>query len=171
MLATLQFDNPIVFESLHTTVMGFCIMMIVHLVRVEHGQLKQRGLLKYILNRYNWVDTAHLLMSSIFVFANLFKFSLLTAESQMTFAAVGVLFLWMKLFDWMRLFDNTAFFIRLLTETIRDISHFGIIMIILLMGFGSAIWFLSLNRNANDQGELVSQISRVWFVNTFQYIY
>ena len=167
----MQIENQIVFEALHLPIMCFCIMMIDHFVGVEHRQLNQEGLLKYILNRYNWVDTAHLLMSSIFVFVNFFKFSLITAENQMTFAAVGVLFLWMKLFDWMRLFDNTAFFIRLLTETIWDIRHFMAIMAILLMGFGSAIWFLSLNRNANDQGELVSQISRVWFVNTFQYVY
>ena len=60
-------------------------------------------------------------------------------------AALASLWLFAKAFDWLRLFSATAFFIRLLEETIYDISFFVVLLILSLIVFTFPFLLISLN--------------------------
>ena len=164
-------DNSIVVHLMYYPVLGFCFVLICHLAIVEQMQMKESGFLNHFLNIYNWIDSAHLIMNIIFIAFTLFDFEFMDANKQRTWAAISICFLWLKLFDWMRLFDGTAFFMRLLGDTIWDIKYFLVIMFIVYEGFGSAFHIIDMSRQANEEGSIMTYLARMWFVNSFQYTY
>ena len=54
--------------------------------------------------------------------------------------------MWFKLFYWMRLFKPFSAFIRMITEIIKDIQVFLVMLIISLSAFANIIFLLNLNR-------------------------
>ena len=47
--------------------------------------------------------------------------------------------------DWLRLFDNTSFYVTLILKTFIDIVHFLLIILLLLVYVGNAMYMLHLN--------------------------
>ena len=56
-------------------------------------------------------------------------------------------FMWVKTFYWMSLFSGTAFYIRLIRETLYDIKYFLIRFIFIMMCFGNAILVMNQGRS------------------------
>ena len=75
---------------------------------------------------------------------------LLTDESKRVLAALTSLLLIMKGYDWLVLFSETAFYIRLIGETIWDIKSFMILFVMSLAMFGIPMVFLNFGRNENS---------------------
>jgi len=69
-------------------------------------------------------------------------------------ASIAVLVMWMKLFYWMRLFGPTAFFIRMIEETIYDIRTFAIMFIFCVMSFANGLYVLNYGRSAEGEDDL-----------------
>ena len=69
-------------------------------------------------------------------------------QTQRFMAAISVCCLWLKLFDWLRLFEYTAFYVRLISLTLYNIRSFAVILVIVLMMFGSAVHILNLGRSS-----------------------
>lgn len=57
--------------------------------------------------------------------------------------------MWFKLFYWMRLFKPFSAFIRMITEIMKDIQVFLVMLIISLGAFANIIFLLNLNRTDN----------------------
>jgi len=71
--------------------------------------------------------------------------------------SIASLFLWLQGVFWLRLFDSTAMYVSLLIRTIRDISYFMIVMLMIMGGFGTAFLILQYNRiyqNPEEEGLL-----------------
>ena len=76
--------------------------------------------------------------------------------SSQTLRVVGALaglFLWFQMIFWLRLFDSTAQYVSLLLRTIRSISSFMILMMMIMLAFATALFMLSLNRIYNGAME------------------
>ena len=58
-------------------------------------------------------------------------------------AAVAVCCLSAKVYDWLRLFDKTAFYVRLIEQTLGDISDFFVLFAVALFMFGMPLQMLS----------------------------
>jgi len=56
------------------------------------------------------------------------------------------LFTWFQLVFWLRLFDSTAMYVSLIIRTIKDISYFMIVMVLIMCGFATAFYMLQMNR-------------------------
>ena len=107
-------------DTMFTFVIGFCAVMIAHQARTEYCQLKQCKLVQeYLLSYWNFIDVIHLSMNSFLIVMHCIDDSYFDLSLQRVWAAFAVCFLWAKLFDWLRLFDGTAFFIRLMLETVH----------------------------------------------------
>ena len=65
-------------------------------------------------------------------------------------ASVIVLFIWGKMKDFLRLFDTTAFFIKLIDQTIEDIIPFMMIMPFFLYSIGTSVYILNISRSDED---------------------
>lgn len=57
-------------------------------------------------------------------------------------ASVAALLLWMGFFYWVRLFSQTAFYIQLISSTLKDAFAFLLIFVLLLFMFANAILIL-----------------------------
>lgn len=81
-------------------------------------------------------------------------------------AAISTLCIWIKVLDWCKLFSGTAFFIRLITDTLKDIQAFTIIFIVALMMFGMPMYILQLNRS--EDNAIVDEVfGNIWILNAF----
>ena len=86
-------------------------------------------------------------------------------ETRCLMCAVLSFIIWMKMLDWLRLFDSTAFFIKLIMQTLVDVLPFFVILFVFIFMFGSALYLLSMNRE--EGSELVDPTFNNWLVNTF----
>lgn len=85
-------------------------------------------------------------------------------ENYRPLPAVTSLLLWNKAFYWMRLFSQTAFYVKLIFETIIDIRYFLILFIAILMTFGNALMIMNAGRG--EESHLYANIFSIEFVNT-----
>ena len=72
----------------------------------------------------------------------------------------------MKVFDWLRLFDKTAFFIRLIQETVISIRSFLMILVLCYLMFGSAFYIININLGPDE--EIMPKLSNFWVFNAFE---
>ena len=49
--------------------------------------------------------------------------------------------------DWLRLFDNTSFYVTLIIRTFVDVAYFLLILLILLIYAGNAMYMLDLSKD------------------------
>ena len=80
-------------------------------------------------------------------------------------AAVASCFVILKLFDWLRLFENTAFYVLLLKQTLKDIKIFIVLIFVALATFGIPMIILNFNREKDNQ--VVDGLFSFWFLNMF----
>ena len=66
-------------------------------------------------------------------------------------AAIASLCLIAKTFDWLRLFEGTAFFIRLIEETLYDITFFLLLMILGLLMITIPFLLISFNWDQREE--------------------
>ena len=52
-------------------------------------------------------------------------------------------------------FDSTTFYVALIAETLQDVKSFSVIMLVLLVYFGSAMYMLQLNALLNEESVVV----------------
>ena len=73
--------------------------------------------------------------------------------------------MWLKMLDWLRLFDSTAFFIKLIIQTVIDVLPFFLIFFIFIFMFGTAFYIVNLNRE--EDAEIIDATFNSWLFNTF----
>ena len=79
--------------------------------------------------------------------------------------SVVVLIIWLKLKDFLRLFDTTAFFIKLIEQTIEDIIPFMMIFPFFLYSIGTSVYILNMSRGDDDQ--IMDQFAGHWVFDVF----
>ena len=117
------------------------------------------------MDYWNMNDLTYLVLNLIIIFMNLLEHEA-TIEVQRTIASISVCLLWFKVFDWLRLFDSTAFFIKLIEETLESIRPFVILMTVWYMMFGSSIYLL--NMSLPEDHKIMPEVSRFWVIDAFQ---
>ena len=66
-----------------------------------------------------------------------------------------------KLFDVLRVFEETAYYILLIKETLYEIRHFMILILLPLNMFGIPMGILNFNRDTDN--EVVAKFTGIWF--------
>lgn len=64
----------------------------------------------------------------------------------------------------MRLFSETAFYVKLIEETIYDIRYFLILFVTILMTFGNAL--MIMNSGRGEENALYSDVFSINFINS-----
>lgn len=102
----------------------------------------------YFTNFWNLLDLVSLLMCAAFIF---FKFfSGLGTSSLNILGSIAVVLLWIKLFYWLRIFKEYSAFIRIISEIVKDIRVFSVMLALCLAAFANSIILLNNNREIND---------------------
>ena len=63
-------------------------------------------------------------------------------------------------------FDSTTFYVALIAETLADVKAFSIIILFLLVYFGSAMYMLQLNALLNEESIIVQPIFDQFLVDS-----
>ena len=99
-------------------------------------------LIQYALNLILLIDTE-------------FSLGMFSKEQLRLMSCVVGLEVWFKMFDWMRILDSTAFYIKLIQQTLSDIVPFFMIFPVFLATFGTPIYILSSSREYG--GEIINE--------------
>lgn len=110
---------------------------------LEMIQIKNRGI-SYFLDVWNLIDIGSLALNSVYVFGEITNS--ISHEQLQVYASIAIFMMWFKLFYWMRLFKPFSAFIRMITEIIKDIQVFLVMLIIALSAFANIIFLLNINR-------------------------
>ena len=100
----------------------------------------------YLLDKTNYFDIASSLLNIFLVTNHQHGFSEISPETLYSMTTVATLLMWVKGLLWLRLFSTTSFYIRLITETLKDITYFMIILLIFLVMFANCLYILDLYR-------------------------
>ena len=103
----------------------------------------------------NWFDTSSTIINLVMLLKyDFFYDQLYGLGTQQTLAAVAVGLIWFKLFTWMRIYDPTAFFMRLLAETFKDIFDFFIMFLVIISAFANVFYILNFGKMLMHEGAL-----------------
>jgi len=58
-------------------------------------------------------------------------------------ASIATLILWVNLYFWMSIFKNTALYVDMINQTIYDVRHFLLLLVIEICAFGNALMILN----------------------------
>ena len=146
-----------------------CLSSICYQVWVEWLQLKllkeKRGGYMEYFSFMNCLDLLTYMISTILIFLSMISLEIPSIQSRCVLAALISIMMWLKMLEWLRVFDSTAFFIKLILQTMFDILPFFVIFFIFIFMFGSALYILSMNRDSEE--EIVDSIFHGWLFNTF----
>ena len=131
-------------------------------VLLEVYQLKS-NVCKYFKSVWNWNDMIALILTFIVIAASVPEDPLISLEKLRPVASIASCALMLKVFDWLRLFEQTAFYIKLMQETLKDIRAFLILILTALATFGIPMIILNLNLDAESQ--VVDDVFGFWLVN------
>ena len=77
--------------------------------------------------------------------------SVFSAVSLRGYVGVSCFIMWIKVFYWMRLFSKTAYFVKLITQTIADVGIFLSMTLIILLAFANLFFFLNIDSTSKDR--------------------
>ena len=102
--------------------------------------------LAYFTDIFNIFDITSVTLNTFIFLSYGYGFNWASVSYIRSIASIAVILMYFKLFYWMRLFKPFSAFIRMITEIIKDIQVFMVMLIIALMSFANVIFILNLNR-------------------------
>ena len=131
------------------------IVQVIYQIYIESWQIYHDGW-DYWKSFYSYFDLFQYI-GAVFVVGSCFGgMQILEAESMRTICAFIFLSQGSKaIIDWLRLFDQTSFYVTLILQTFVDITYFMLIMILLLLYVGLAIYMLQLNADPASEDSAV----------------
>jgi len=138
-------DVHFIMEMLCIVIFGktFVTFLILEII-----QIKSRGI-SYFTDVWNLIDLASLAINATYVFGEVSN--AIHPDLLQVIGSVALLMMWFKLFYWMRLFKPFSAFIRMISEIIRDIQVFLVMLLIALGAFANIIFVLNQNRVHDEQ--------------------
>mmetsp|Transcript_220 Transcript_220/g.321 ORF Transcript_220/g.321 Transcript_220/m.321 type:complete len:252 (-) Transcript_220:468-1223(-) len=118
---------------------------------LEIIQIKSNGF-SYFFDMWNIIDISSLGINAFYVYAEITNF--FPGPELQVIASVACLLMWVKMFYWMRLFQPFSAFIRMITEIIKDVKVFLVMLLISLFAFANIIFVLNKNRIVDDQAPI-----------------
>lgn len=130
------------------------ILDLITFAAIESIQLDVAGWSEYWSDTWNWIDwIAYVLLGSV-IALNIVNVDPLLLRK---IGIIVVIFFWIKLFYWMRIFKNTAGFIRMLGEIVKDSVAFTYMLCICIGMFSNGYLLMNYTRQMNDLTPIVPE--------------
>ena len=124
--------------------------------------------MNYLKDPYNYNDLFQFLATIWIVVSNVSSPNAPTIIDKRNVATFVLLGQGTKaVLDWLRLFDNTSFYVTLILKTIIDIGYIGMIIIIIFVYIGSALYMLQLNVASTEDADIINPIFGMFLIDTF----
>ena len=134
--------------SLEFLTKNITIFGMLYFTFIEISQIMQHRV-NYWDDFWNFLDLISIILNTILLF-DLFNTQKIDIDNTRVITFVAVFILWGKLIYWFRLFTPTAFYIKLIIETLKNVGWFLLIYVAVLLAFANAIYILNKNRTQPD---------------------
>jgi len=115
---------------------------------LELGSLLEDGL-DYFGDPWNWLDfsslTLNLTFLTIATMSQVLESWFVDKYTMRTIGAYACFLMWLKMFYWMSLFESTAYYVKLIKQTIADCMTFMLMILIILLAFANFFLIINLN--------------------------
>ena len=78
------------------------------------------------------------------VVTSMLQIEVMTHTVKKSISSVIMVCLWIKMFDWLRMFDYTSKYVSMIIETLKEITPFMFIFMLILVMFGSSMFLLNV---------------------------
>jgi len=78
---------------------------------------------------------------------------IIDVENTVFWVCCAALIMWFQFIYWFRLFEFSTLYVRLITQTLKDMKWFFLIFVMVTMCFANTIYILNLNRMQESNGE------------------
>lgn len=123
----------------------------------------------YFTSFWNLLDLCSLTMCGTYVFFEVT--GVVTPVVNNVLGSVAVLLLWVKLFYWLRIYRAFSAFIRMVSEIVKDIQVFSVMLLICLAAFANCIIVLQKNREINGQDPIFDSYVGLEWANALIHAY
>ena len=113
---------------------------------------------------WNIVDFTSILLTVIVIVESFQLFGLIEIDSLRAPASVASCLFLSKIFYWFRLFKKRAFYILLVTHTLRDSIAFLTLIFISLLMFGVPMYILNQNRTS-EASQIIADDINWWLMD------
>ena len=128
------------------------LILVAYLLYIEVKQGLKDGK-DYFLSMYNYIDLFQYIGTTWVVVTNILDHNQERMITNRTLCTFVLLSQGNKaITDWLRLFDNTSFYVTLILRTFIDIVYFLLIILLLLVYVGNAMYMLHLNADPDVEG-------------------
>jgi len=59
--------------------------------------------------------------------------------------------MWIKVFYWMRLWESTAYYVKLITQTLSDVKLFLLLCLVIVFAFANLFFMLNIGTDSNNR--------------------
>lgn len=123
--------------------------------KLEMGSLIEDGR-EYFSDAWNCLDFVSLSLNFSFLFiatiCQVLETWAISKENIRLIGAYACFFMWCKMFYWMRLFESTAYYVKLIQQTITDCLTFMLMILIILLAFANFFLIINLNMEGREDG-------------------
>jgi hypothetical protein len=109
----------------------------IYLVYLEGRQIYEQK--SSYISFWNMIDVSSTVFVVFFCISDIYEVSYYRGK---TISSLAVFFLWLKMFYFLRIFLPTAAFIRMITEVIKDMAIFTLMLFGIFLAFTNAFFIL-----------------------------
>lgn len=120
-------------------------------VGIEVYSARKLSWKRYSTNPWKWIKAVTISVNSFVLLQHAFKPFDYEYNTLVQLASISVICLYLELFYWLRLFDSLAYYVRMVSETIKDISYFIILLVLCIFTFAHAVFVLNSTSKQDDQ--------------------
>ena len=81
----------------------------------------------------------------------MFENNVFSVHKLRAYFAVSSFIMMIKVFYWMRLFTSTAYYVKLITQTLSDVKLFLLLCLIIIFAFALMFFFLNIDHDSKDR--------------------
>jgi hypothetical protein len=127
-------------------------------VALEASSFISDGPRAYFSQTWNCIDFLSICLNftflSISCLSQIKEAWVIDEHNLLLIGAYATFFMWCKMFYWMRLFESTAFYVTLIVKTIADCMTFMLMILIVLLAFGSFFMVINQNMQGREDGSV-----------------
>ena len=158
-------EDPFSWYGKFVPFLGMCFMFLFNNLVAEWVQLQEVGVYNYFTSFWNLVDLGIVILSTLFCMESYRQEEnwFLDRNQMAIIAGATTILLLSKMTGFLRLFDKTAFYLRLIVDTIKGTKQFLGLWILAIMVFGFLPYYLNLVRLDKPIDDFVYKAStQVW---------
>jgi hypothetical protein len=129
---------------------------------VEVWQAYLTGFISYTNDPWNYIFWSSNILGTLTMIAHGVNSPYFEHNTLIQMGSVQIVLQWIILYYWMRLFPKLAFYVNLVTETIKDIGYFMIMFVMIIIMFANALYAINSIQPTDESYGSLAELPTLW---------